>query len=790
MKQFIAAAIIFGIGLTQAAFAEEMNDGKVVVFAADSNYIFDNGKVVDLGVESFIYQGSSYVPVSAAVGALAGTTVLEDDIMKITYKDKSIDIPVSDMKNYDGVYYISARALSDNMGVGLQWNDGIVILSENNIETSELMSADYKAKLRYDGYKDRYDEELYRQMEKEVDFSVKGGFYTESQVVELSTNLRNASIYYTTDGSDPAPWSPSAKLYTEPIVVENVSWADNVWSNITTVVNENFEYPKGSVMKGTCIKARAFNNEEQTTMSVNSYYIAEDMFTRYGVKVFSITANPQDLFDEQSGIYSYNNSIQQSNWRECTAFMEVFDEQGERVINQSIGLRLNGAGTRKLQQKALRVYARESEFYEKGDKKKFKYDFFNGTVSNAYGEKIEEYKRLILRNAGDDWSKYFMRDVLVHDICRNIGIDTQGYVPAVVFLNGEYWGVHQVRERYDNKYFEEHYKLASDDDAVLIEIANHPMYADINEGTDQDLQDFNDKAYFIINNDMSVQENYIKAQEYFDIGNMIDYYIMNIFFENVDWPQNNVKIWRNKNPENTAVDTRYRFVISDEDTTCEDNGDIYADAYGPKSDIAAKWKNSSGDGTLGYKLDDAECLVNVMLHSLMANNEFEIEFIRRYNDHLNTIFRSWSVKGHIDNIYNGMIGLRAEHVYRYPQSWKNSSVDALKKWADERPSKARKEIKNYFGYSDMVNVTFISDQNMGHIDANSLTISPWNNKGIENVEKFSAPYYKDIPLWIRAVPNAGYVFDHFTVNGQVWYDDEAAFNPMENIVIEAHFRAI
>ena len=72
MKQFIAAAIIFGIGLTQAAFAEEMNDGKVVVFAADSNYIFDNGKVVDLGVESFIYQGSSYVPVSAAVGSLGG----------------------------------------------------------------------------------------------------------------------------------------------------------------------------------------------------------------------------------------------------------------------------------------------------------------------------------------------------------------------------------------------------------------------------------------------------------------------------------------------------------------------------------------------------------------------------------------------------------------------------------------------------------------------------------------------------------------------------------------------
>lgn len=787
-KSVFAAAAVCVMTALSSASAETFDNERRIVFAADSPYVYDNGIVVDLGAKSFVYDGSAYVPIAAAVGAMYGAAESDGENMKITYRDKSFDIPLSSMRQYMGAYYIKAKDIAEAMGISVFWRDGIVILSESANEISEMETAKYKAELRYTGNIDMIDEERYAAEEKIVYFSEEGGFYREPQLLELSTNLRDAQIYYTTDGSDPAPWSETSYLYTEPLYIGNRSWADNLWSNVKSVVEEGFRYPKGAVMKGTCIKARAFNDYEETKMYVNSYYIAEDIFDRYKVKTVSITAPAEGLFDKDTGIYSYNNSVQVTNWRECEAFMEVFDESGQRVVHQPIGLRLNGAGTRILQQKALRVYSRENALFENGDKKKFKYDFFNGAVSDIFGNNISEYKRVILRNGGDDWKRFFVRDVLVHDICRNTGIDTQGYSPAVIFLNGEYWGVHQIRERYDNKYFKSHYGLISDDDAVLIEIAKHPMRADLNEGTEEDLQDFNDKAYFIINNDMSLYDNYMTAQSYFDFGNMIDYYILNIFFENVDWPQNNVKIWRNKNPENTSVDTRYRFVISDCDTTCEDNGAIYIDAYGPDSEMAAKWKYKSSEGTLGYKLDDAECLVNVMLHSLMANKNFEIEFVRRYNDYLNTILRSYSVKGHMDNIYKGVIELRDEHRYRYPASWNEYSVDALKEWADNRPAKARKEIKNYFGYNSMVDVSFIADNTQGHINANTLTLVPGNNMGIENPGNFTASYYKSLPLWFKAVPNNGYEFDYFTVNGQVWNDAETVFSPTEDTTVEAHFK--
>ncbi len=765
---------------------------KNIIFALETEFISDHGEIYAVWERGFMYNQTAYIPLSAALNALGAQMSESGDNMRIEYSGGVYRIALGDMMNIGGTYFVRARQLSDTLGLYLGWYDGLVTFSE---EDAPLLADEveyYKQSFGYTGYEDVYLAAQYEAEEKLVTYSVKGGLYTEPQTVELSTNLKNASVYYTVDGSDPYPGADNSYLYTEPILVGNRSWADNFLCNITHVVAENFKYPKGAVMKGTCLKARAFDNSDygiSTKIGVNSYYIADDILTRYGVKVVSITSDYNSLFDPDTGIYTYNNSITLSNKAECAAFMEVFDTEGTRQIGQPIGLRLNGAGTRVLQQKSLRVYARTNDSYENGDKNKFKYDFFDGAVKNVYGDSISSYKRIILRNAGDDWSQYFCRDTVVHDVLKNTGIDTQGYSPAVVFLNGEFWGVYQIRERYDDKYLEDHYDLSDSSDAAIVEISRNPMVASISEGTDEDLEDFNSKAYFIINNDMSDYTNYSTAEQYFDIGNMIDYYIFNIYFENVDWPQNNIKLWRNKNPENTAVDTRWRFLISDEDDTCEDNGEIYAHALGSRSAKAAKWMGSKSKGTLGYKLDDTESLINSVVKSLMKNENFRIEFVRRYNDYLNTIFTPWNVKGHMDSVYATMSHLRAEQIYRYPLSWQKSSISKLKEWAQERPAKARKEIANYFGYSQTVNVTFKCNQDQGSFSANALFIDDNSNIGIGNAWEYTAPYYKNLPLWFWAVPETGYEFDYLTVNGEAWTSDNNVIKPAQDTVIEAYFKA-
>lgn len=140
----------------------------------------------------------------------------------------------------------------------------------------------------------------------------------------------------------------------------------------------------------------------------------------------------------------------------------------------------------------------------------------------------------------------------------------------------------------------------------------------------------------------------------------------------------------------------------------------------------------------------------------MKNSNFKIEFIWRYNDYSNTIFKLWNVIGHMDIIYNEMIPLRKEHIQRYPQSWKKSEVSDLKKWAQERPEKARKEIANYFGYKSMVNVTFRCNQEQRALGVNALLIDEKSDMCIDNAWECSVPYYKNLPIWLCIIPSEGY----------------------------------
>ena len=161
-----------------------------------------------------------------------------------------------------------------------------------------------------------------------------------------------------------------------------------------------------------------------------------------------------------------------------------------------------------------------------GDSKKVKYDFFDEKVTDNTSVPIDTYKTIILRNSGDDWYNNFIRDAIVEELAEPLRVDTMGYVPSVVFINGEYWGVHEIRERYDDSYFKQHYNLNNTTDVAMVEIGTGGSTAEISEGDDNDLEDFNSKAYFVINNDMTNSEYYEKAGTYFDVDNLIDYYCL------------------------------------------------------------------------------------------------------------------------------------------------------------------------------------------------------------------------------------------------------------------------
>ncbi|MCC8169911.1 MAG: CotH kinase family protein, partial [Oscillospiraceae bacterium] len=537
---------------------------------------------------------------------------------------------------------------------------------------------------KYAGHKDR-------KFDYDISFSEPAGLYTDGFTLQLTTKMPDATIHYTTDGSEPTINSP---VYSGGIDIKNRTFDDNVLANIRTA-EEDFILPSGKIFKGTTIKAKAFDtNGNATPTFVSSYFVSTDIFTRYGVSVVSITTPEENLFDSETGIYVPPNYTQKGSDWEREAYMEVFDTDGNCTISQTVGLRINGAFTRIYQQKSLRVYARENTAYRNGDSKKFKYDFFGGTVTDSDGEVIDTYKTIILRNAGDDWYNYFIRDGIVQKIAEPLNVDTLAYTPAVVFINGEYWGVHEIRERYDDNYFESHYNLADSADVAMVEISDDRDRADLSEGEESDLEDFNECAQFVIENDMSVSENYQKACSLFDIDNLIDYYAVNIYFENNDWPYNNIKIWKNKNPEND-IDGRWRWVLSDTDGTFQDleSSVLYTGNMGRD---ALKYWNTDKTGTLGYILDGEPCLMQSFVASLLKNNEFRERFKTRYTECINNYFSYDVISPIMDEKTKTISSLRKEHIQRYPNSWNMPTYTSLYMFANSRAITALNEIENYF----------------------------------------------------------------------------------------------
>lgn len=334
---------------------------------------------------------------------------------------------------------------------------------------------------------------------------------------------------------------------------ENTS--DNSISEIrTNPVNASPNHiwlsPKSKVRKAQLVYYKLYKDNALVESGVVPYFIGE---FNYEIPIVSIIIDSTALFGYEEGIYipglKYDenpNLWQPGNYYERGRAWERealihFYDQGDLSLTQGVGVRLHGGGSRIMPMKSLRLYARESY-----GTKELAYPFFED-------KEEETYKRIILRNGGQDFTKSLMRDGLAHSICQYLDVEYQAIRPVIVFINGSYWGIHNMRERYDKHYFK-NYHDEDEDDIDVIEIQ---MAIDVDEGTDEQYLDFVD---FYTSNDLSNPSIYDEVEERMDIGNYIDYHISKVFFGNRDWPGNNTKLWK---PQATGY--KWRWALSDYD---------------------------------------------------------------------------------------------------------------------------------------------------------------------------------------------------------------------------------
>ncbi len=744
-----------------------------VIYKEGAEYKIVNGKAEKTYNVPYMKNNNLYVSLIDTAKALGGeiSVLDEDKNYAIKYNYKNYYFSKDYVEYIEGVPYAPINSIAKEMKISSRELDGIFeitgILKEYTKEEIETFNS-----LLQTG-KEQHKEQ------DEIVFSVSSGLYTDAFTLYLSSE--GNKILYTLDGSEP---DKNSKVYKDGIKIYDRTSDKNKLSSYTTIVEKGYTPPKTNVFKGTVVKARAILPDGTLGRIVqNTYLVSKTIHSKYmGTKIVSISTNEDNLFGEK-GIYRYPNYLTVGNPNEVSGYIEVFDKNGKSVVSQSAGIRLNGAGTRALPQKSFRIYARENANYFKGTSKTLKYDFFEGKVKDVNGQAINEYKRIILRNAGDDYSKYFMRDTLAQKIGSQLGLDTQGYSPSAVFVNGEFWGIYLIRERYDNNYFKYHYNLSDNKDVAMIEIANDPLKATLSEGDEEDLKEFNSDAYFIIDNDMSVEENYKKAEENFDLDNFIDLYIANIFLENVDWPHNNIKLWKNKNPENKGIDDKWRFILTDMDVTMESLKTIYEDAYLKGDPRRAYWEKG-GSGALGKKLD-AECISNFMFNSLLKNETFKNKFIGRYFAVIDHYFTVEYMTKLIDERFNETYHLRQEQISRYKGSWSYTNTKALKEWAKQRGKIAKEEIVNYFKLDKNakdITVTLKCPKEQGEVYLCNIKA--------EDGKEVLVKTQKGYPVTFKAVAKEGYVFKYFSVDGVFWHNDTYTVCPGGNMNIMAVFEKV
>lgn len=649
-------------------------------------------------------------------------------------------------------------------------------------------------------------------------FSHQRGFYDLPFELSITHPDPEVTIVYTLDGSDPDidntggntfayknqypkepgdPFGPflyhgyTSHNYDSPIYIYNKSAKADKLTHISSTIDAQPSYfPTTPVSKGMVVRAKVFKPGAMESKTLTYTFFVGNTFNQHTLPIISFTTQASNLFDYDNGIYvagadfdSWRNANMNtiiSDWNkpanytrkddewEQPAHIEIFDNNViNPITNWDIGFRLHGGATRYYQMKSIRLYARGGY-----GNSYMEYPFF-GQGNDA------SFKRLILRNSGNDFKSTMFRDAAIQQIVKHMNFNIQDYQPVVLYINGEYWGIHNIRERYDKHYIARYYGVDPENIDFL------EMNAVPKEG---DAIHYLSLRNYIKNNSMSDPLHYQYINTQMDIENYIDYYISNTFAGNIDWPHNNILYWRLKtesyNP-NAPVghDGRWRWMLNDTDLSFG-----ISSQYGnPVSFDMISWiTNPNGND----RVPNAPW-INLIMVNLMENDSFKLRFINRFADMLNTTFLPDRMINIINSMKQAIMSETPRHIQRWRgissiNSW-NNNINVMINFAQQRSFYQRQHIRDHFDIESDIDVTLdVSNTEAGYIRINTINITPDTPGVPEDTYPWTGIYFHNIPIEIEAIAEPGFVFSHWT--GSINSDDAVLqLTPTGNIELTAHF---
>ncbi len=507
-----------------------------------------------------------------------------------------------------------------------------------------------------------------------VEPSLDAGFYSGSQTIELSVDSDTEQIYYTLDGSRPGS---GTDLYTAPITIENT----------------------------TILKARSIDtNKLPGEIMASTYFIGEQSY----LPTVSLVAEPETLWDEDIGIYE--NEYKQ---REIPVTIQYFTPETDYGFTANAGARLGGLNIWTKPQKPFTIYTRD----------RFGQDFIHYQLFE--NKQIANFSRIVFRNGGDDWEETLIRDPMTESLVLGMmDCGYMAYTPSALFLNGVYWGIHNIREKFDTNYFFENFNV-NPDNIDQLEYASTPSGTQlfVIEGN---MDHYNTMINYILSNDLNDPAVYDQIQQWMNVDSFIDHLVMTLYCANTSWGHN--REWWRSREENG----KWQWLIVDLDRGFN--------------------VNNSNMNLLDNLMDDYE-----LFQYLLNSPFFQDRFIQRAAAHLSNTLFSDRIVTIVDSLSSTIALEMPRHIDRWGNDggvsgmgqWSNE-LDEIKQFSQNRSTIVQNQFINELDLDGTVEITVAIDPpGSGRISINDVPVINPDGAGA---------YFKNIPISINPHPAPGYEF--------------------------------
>lgn len=529
-----------------------------------------------------------------------------------------------------------------------------------------------------------------------VRFSETEAFQEREFDLTLESGLFGGKIYYTLDGNTP---TLESEVYTGPIHIE-----------------------AGMPTEATVVKAAALMGGRLGEVCTQTYFVGEGVKELFDVMVVSLSADEEALYDEQTGILSnYEETGENGEW-DRPAYVEFYEPNGKQMLAQGTGIAVSGHGSRGYDVKSIKLI---SDSVYDPDHPTFDYDFFETDMAgNTSGQ---SYNRLVLRNGGSDHYGTMLKWNVVSRLAKQCGVVCAGARTGVLFLNGEFYEVFQLQEKY-TRYNVAHAIGAQKDDIEKYEP---------NEVNSSRFGGY----YNRLHADLNDPERQQKLESSVDMPDMLRHYAVNLIMNNVDWPFHNFLSWKCAEGSFSPYgDGRVRFFLYDLDA-------VYQDTSGMEN-----------QNEFDYLMEETIEDMTDTLYLLMQSDKYRTQFVNMVCDLTSTVFAPDHVLEIIEEEDARLQPLFELYWTEDARKRQQEAVEEMKEAVASSCERVREGLKKHLGAEDPYTLNVQAPDGFDIV---------FDQIEISARESYSGTYYHNYPLTLTAVSGDGQPYYGWSVNGEV-----------------------